>query len=114
MAPLEQRQRQLENPRLTCVELKFLSTLRHRATRSEFFIAQSSLGWLSDDHPSSALRTGDARTRDAIRHRIIILLFNRNNFDCERGTPRPSLDLRLLSPYAPWVVNGTTAAYPWQ
>ena len=107
MATLEQRQRQIENPHLTCLEFKFLSTLWRRATRSEFFIAGG--GGLSDDHPSAALRTGDAPARDAIRYRMIILRFSRSNLDCVSGTPRPSLDLRVLWPYAPWVVNGTTS-----
>jgi hypothetical protein len=77
VATLEKRQGYLKNSRLTRLEFKFLSTLWRRATRSKFFIALSRLGWLSDDHPSPALRTGDARTRNAIGHRSIILRFNR-------------------------------------
>jgi len=108
VATLEKRQGYLENSRLTRLELKFLSTLRHRAICSEFFIAQSSFGCVCDDHQRPALRTGDARARDSIRHRIIILPFNRSNIDCKRGMPSPFLsELRFLWLYAPWVVNGT-------
>ena len=56
-----------------------------------FFIAQSSLGWLSDDHPSPALRAGDARTRDAIRHSEIILRVTPSDFDRDGGAAKTQL-----------------------
>ena len=51
--------------------------LRHQQPslwfRSKLFFAQSSVRWLSNDHPSPALWTSDARARNTIRHLSIIL-----------------------------------------
>jgi hypothetical protein len=108
MAALEEQQRQFEDPRLTRFEFKVLSTLRSRAIRWKFFIAQSSFGWLFDDHPSPALRAGDARARDAIRRSMIVLRLKGSDLNRdEYRRAHTLLDLEILWPYAHRVVNAT-------
>ena len=72
MTPLKKKQRQFENPGLPSLEFKFSPTLWRGATRSELFLIYPRLGLLSDDNPSSTLRTCDARTRNAVGHTQII------------------------------------------
>ena len=74
VATLEKRQRHFKNPRLASLEFKFLPTVRRRATRAELClgIGFSHFGLLSNHNPRPALRTGDARARNAIRHERII------------------------------------------
>ena len=87
MTPFEQ----LENSRLTHLIFKLLATLRDRTTRSEFFVAESCLRRLSDDHQSRAVRADDTRTRDAIRHSEIILRVTPSDFDRDGGAAKTQL-----------------------
>jgi len=51
VAPLEQKQRQLEHTRLANLEGKFLSTLRRGTTGAQLFIGRFNLSWLFYHNP---------------------------------------------------------------
>jgi hypothetical protein len=69
---LEKRQRNFENESLARFEFKLSATLWRRANRCALLFAERELILRSDDDPDSALRAGDARTRNAIGHTKII------------------------------------------
>ncbi len=87
MSSFKKRQWQIKNPRFSQLEFKCLSTLRCQTVRSELVFAHTTLGWLLDHDPSPTFRTGDARTRNAIRHFMIILRLNRSDFNRDRVPP---------------------------
>lgn len=69
---LEKRKRNFENQGLARFEFKLSAALWRRANCCALLFAERELILRSDNDPDSALRAGDARTRNAIGHPKII------------------------------------------